>query len=58
MLGRWVPLFWGETNVSIFYPEYCSLLNGTVSNSGYTASDDWVVVNNELEMTWKETSMV
>jgi hypothetical protein len=32
-----------ETGVSTFYPEDCSLLNDTVSNS-----DEWVIENNKL----------
>jgi hypothetical protein len=32
----------------------CGLFNDALSNSDYMASDDGVLVNIELEMTWKE----
>jgi hypothetical protein len=31
------------------------LFNDALSNSDYMASDHGMLVNNELEMTWKET---
>jgi hypothetical protein len=31
-----------------------SLLNDAVSDLGYRASDDWMLINNELEMMWKK----
>jgi hypothetical protein len=31
-----------------------ALFNDAVTQSDYTASSDWMVVNNELERTWKE----
>jgi hypothetical protein len=39
------------TNLCIFI---CSLFNKSVSNSYYIASNDWMIVNNKLEGTWKE----
>jgi hypothetical protein len=32
----------------------CSLSNIAVSNSDYAVLNDWMTVNNELEMMWKE----
>jgi hypothetical protein len=34
------------------------LFNDAVSNSGYIASNDWMVVNNELKSVWKEMVVV
>jgi len=34
---------------------YLSLLNYPISNSDYVASD-WIIVNTEFEMIWKEIS--
>jgi hypothetical protein len=38
-----------------FGPHFLYLFNDIDGNSGYTASNDWTVVNNQLERTSKET---
>jgi hypothetical protein len=46
---------WMITPSQLFiYLFICSLFYNTVSNSGYTALNDWMVVNNELDGIWKE----
>jgi hypothetical protein len=35
----------------------CSLINNAVSNSDYTASNNWMIVNNDVERTAKEAVM-
>jgi hypothetical protein len=35
-----------------------SLLEVSLSSSGYTVSDDWMTINNELERVWKKAVMV
>jgi hypothetical protein len=34
------------------------LFNSAISNSDYAASNDFIMVNNELERTWKKTVVV
>jgi hypothetical protein len=31
-----------------------SLFNDAFGDLGYTESDDWIIMNNELESMWKE----
>jgi hypothetical protein len=33
---------------------FSSLFNDAVSSLNYITSNDWMIVNNELEMMWKE----
>jgi hypothetical protein len=33
---------------------FSSLFNDVISSSNYVTSNDWMRVNNELEITWKE----
>jgi hypothetical protein len=37
-----------------FFLFVCALFYDAISNSDNTASNDWMVVNNELEGMWKE----
>jgi hypothetical protein len=32
----------------------CSIFNDAVSNSGYIAFNEWLLVNDEMEWMWKE----
>jgi hypothetical protein len=46
-----------NVTTTFWAPFRCSLFNDTDGNSGYTASNEWMVVNNELEKTSKEAIM-
>jgi hypothetical protein len=35
----------------------CGLFNDSVSNIDYKASNDWLVVSNQLERTWKHKGL-
>jgi hypothetical protein len=34
--------------LTVILPVICSLFNGAIGNSGYTTSNDWMSVNNNL----------
>jgi hypothetical protein len=48
-----------ERNNFIFfvYIFICCSFNGAVGNSDCTASNYWMMMNNELEMLWKEAAV-